>query len=90
MSSSTIAIPKDETVPDGKWAFDDGVTAVFDDMLARSIPQYDVMRQLCFDIGKRYQKRQTNIVDLGCSRGEALRPFIDANGAQNNFVGVDI
>jgi tRNA (cmo5U34)-methyltransferase len=80
----------DHTIPGDKWAFDDGVTAVFDDMLARSIPQYDVMRQACFDIGASYVQKQTCIVDLGCSRGEAMRPFVDKFGAYNRFQLVEV
>lgn len=81
---------QDNVIPQGKWTFDSDVTAVFDDMLARSIPQYEVMRQACFEIGCRYVKRKTDIIDLGCSRGEALAPFIDKFGAQNRFVGVEV
>jgi tRNA (cmo5U34)-methyltransferase len=77
-------------LPDGRWAFDDGVTQVFDDMLRRSIPQYDVMRQAVFDVGCRFVKKDTDIVDLGCARGEALAPFIDRFGAQNRYVGVEV
>ncbi len=81
---------KDEVIQDDQWEFDEDVTAVFDDMLSRSIPQYDVMRQSCFDIGVKYQQNNTSIVDLGCSRGEALAPFVDKFGAQNYYVGVDV
>lgn len=77
-------------MPSGKWEFDDGVTAVFDDMLARSIPQYEVMRQACFDMGQKYQQRATAILDLGCSRGEALARFVDRFGVQNYYVGIDV
>jgi len=77
-------------VPEGKWAFDSSVTAVFDDMLSRSIPQYEVMRTACFDLGKRYVKPKTAIVDLGCSRGEALASFVDCFGAHNTFTGVEV
>lgn len=80
----------DTVVPGDKWAFDTDVTAVFDDMLARSIPQYDVMRRACFDLGTRYVQTRTDIIDLGCSRGEALAPFIDRFGAYNRFVGVEV
>lgn len=66
----------DQTVPTGQWEFDEGVTAVFDNMLARSIPQYEEMRRLVFEIGCRYVKPHTDIVDLGCSRGEAMAPFV--------------
>jgi tRNA (cmo5U34)-methyltransferase len=77
-------------MPDGRWAFDDGVTQVFEDMLRRSIPQYDVMRQTVFDVGCRFIKKDTDIVDLGCARGEALAPFIDRFGAQNRYLGVEV
>lgn len=74
----------------GKWEFNESVTACFDEMLARSIPQYDVMRQACFDIAARYVKPKTSIVDIGCSRGAALAPFIEKFGAGHRFVGLDV
>jgi tRNA (cmo5U34)-methyltransferase len=72
-----------------RWAFDEEVTRVFDDMLARSVPQYEVMRRLVFEIGSRFVTPATCVVDLGCSRGEAMRPFVDRFGAHNRFVGVE-
>lgn len=69
--------PTDQTLPAGKWAFDSEVAACFDDMLRRSIPQHDVMRRSVFDIGARFVKPGTDIVDLGCSRGDALAPFVE-------------
>lgn len=81
---------KDQIMPDAKWAFDGDVTDVFDDMLERSIPQYEVMRQACFDVGKRFVKEGTAIVDLGCSRGEAIAQLVDQFGAHNRFIGVDV
>jgi tRNA (cmo5U34)-methyltransferase len=81
---------KDETMPDGKWSFDGSVTDVFDDMLSRSIPQYEVMRKACFDLACKYQQRKTTILDLGCSRGEAMAALVDKFGAQNHFVGVEV
>ena len=80
----------DHTTPEGKWSFDEDVARVFDDMLARSIPQYDVMRRSVFEVGCRFVQPQTAIVDLGCSRGEALAPFIDRFGALNRYVGVEV
>ena len=81
---------KDEVMPDGAWSFDADVAKVFDDMLARSIPQYEVMRKLCFDLARKYQKRDTHIVDLGCSRGEAMAELIYEYGINNQFVGVEV
>jgi tRNA (cmo5U34)-methyltransferase len=81
---------KDETMPADKWAFDGEVTTVFDDMLSRSIPQYEIMRKACFDLACKYQKRNTWIVDLGCSRGEAMAQLIDKFGVHNHFLGVEV
>lgn len=73
-----------------KWKFDQAVTGVFDDMLERSIPQYEVMRQTCFDIGSTFVEPGTEVVDLGCSTGLALDPFVKRFGAQNRFIGVEM
>ncbi len=80
----------DCTLPAGRWAFDEGVTEVFDDMLARSVPQHDALRRACFDLGSRFVVPQTDVVDLGCSRGAALAPFVERFGAYNHFVGVEV
>lgn len=76
--------------PEGRWAFDEGVTQVFDDMLQRSIPQYEVMRRAVFDVGRQYVQPGTDIVDLGCSRGEAMAPFVATYGAENRYIGVEV
>ncbi|MBA2708544.1 MAG: methyltransferase domain-containing protein [Gemmatimonadaceae bacterium] len=76
--------------PGERWAFDGAVASCFDDMLRRSIPQYDVMREVCFNVAARYVKPGTAIVDLGCSRGDAIARLVDRFGAQNRFVGVDV
>ena len=76
-------------MPDGTWAFDDDVTRVFDDMLERSIPQYDVMRRSVLDIGQQFVQPGTAIVDLGCSRGGAMAPFVEVFGDANRYLGVE-
>src|SRR6185369_12978131 len=73
-----------------RWTFDESVTDVFTDMLRRSIPQYDVMREAVFAIGKDFVKKGTRIVDLGCARGDALLDFIEAYGPENTYVGIDV
>jgi tRNA (cmo5U34)-methyltransferase len=75
--------------PDGKWAFDAAVTDVFPDMLRKSIPAYDDMRRLVFDLGSRFVQERTAVVDLGCSRGDGLAPFLDRFGAGNRYVAID-
>ena len=76
-------------MPDGTWAFDDDVTRVFDDMLERSIPQYDVMRRSVLDVGQQFVQPGTAIVDLGCSRGGAMAPFVEVFGDANRYLGVE-
>ena len=77
-------------LPAGPWAFDDEVTSIFDDMLERSIPQYDTMRGLVFELGKEFVPANGTVVDLGCSRGGALAPFVATFGDQASYVGVEI
>jgi tRNA (cmo5U34)-methyltransferase len=72
-----------------RWAFDDAVTDVFPDMLQRSIPQYQVMRRAVYDVGARFVRPSTHVVDLGCSRGDSLAPFVATFGAANRYVGID-
>src|SRR5258708_34526695 len=84
------AAVQDETTPQGKWQFDAEVVACFDDMLRRSIPKHDVMRATVFDVACRFVQPKLGIVDLGCSRGEALQPFVDKFGAFNRYVGVEV
>lgn len=77
-------------MPDGRWAFDEKVTAVFDDMLARSIPQYEVMRDACFEVGRRHIKPNTQVIDMGCSRGDALARFVEQPNQNIEFIGLEI
>jgi tRNA (cmo5U34)-methyltransferase len=77
-------------VPGARWAFDQDVATVFDDMLRRSIPQHDVMREAVFAVATRYVAPGTDVVDLGCARGEALAPFLERYGARCRYVGVDV
>lgn len=86
----SIITPTDNVEPGDKWEFNGDVAAAFDDMLERSIPQYDIMRQACFEVGKQYVKHGTDIVDLGCSRGEALSYFVDEFGAQCRYAGIEV
>lgn len=61
----------------GKWEFDENVTRVFGNMLSRSIPSYETMRQLVFDLGKHFVKDGV-VVDLGCSNGLSIERFVEA------------
>jgi tRNA (cmo5U34)-methyltransferase len=80
----------DHVMPAGPWQFDKEVTDVFDDMLQRSIPQYNAMRMVVFEVGRKFVQPGTAIIDMGCSRGEALMPFVATFGDANHFLGLEI
>lgn len=80
----------DSIVPKSKWQFDAEVSEVFDDMLERSIPQYDVMRETSFRLACKFVSKDSYIIDLGCSNGNALQPLIEKFGAQNKYIGIEI
>lgn len=82
--------PADHVMPEGPWRFDSEVTDVFDDMLQRSIPQYNAMRSVTHEVGSRFVKPGTAIVDMGCSRGESLASFVTAFGGSNEFIGLEV
>lgn len=74
----------------GKWEFDKEVTEVFDEMLERSIPDYTNMRNLVTSIGSEFVKQHTSIIDIGCSNGNAINPFIEKFGSWNSFKLYDV
>lgn len=76
--------------PEGKWVFDGKVAASFDDMLERSIPQHDLMREACFGVSEPFVREHATIVDVGCSRGAAMARYVDHFGAHNKYVGLEI
>jgi tRNA (cmo5U34)-methyltransferase len=76
-------------MPDKPWAFDRQVADCFDDMLERSIPGLDTMRSLVTRIALRYAQPETEIIDLGCSRGSAMEPLVKALPNQR-FIGVEV
>lgn len=79
----------DSVQPSGPWKFDAEVARVFDNMLERSIPQYEVMRQAVFALGSQFLQPGDTVVDLGASRGEAVAPFVDLLGDTGYFVCVE-
>lgn len=82
----------DHVVADGPWRFDTSTTEVFDNMLERSIPQYDVMRATVDEIALEFASAARGdrcIVDLGCSRGEAIARLVADLDSDTRFVGVE-
>lgn len=82
---------RDRTRPDGPWVFDAEVTRVFDDMLARSIPNLTTMRNAVVELATRRVFAPGAVVDLGVSRGGMLAPIMAAlDGKPIHYVGVDL
>lgn len=81
---------QDKVMPNGKWAFDGDVTAVFDDMLRRSIPQYDVMRQAVHNLAMSKALPGTALIDLGCSRGQQMVALAQQLTGDYRFIGIDV
>lgn len=78
----------DTLQPEGPWDFDADVTEVFDDMLARSIPQYEMMRDAVYRLGTSVLKDDDWIIDLGSSRGEAVARLIERTKCRATLVEV--
>lgn len=86
----TIPDITDETMPDGRWKFDQDVTDVFDNMLERSIPQYETMRSAVVDLLSTLGGETTHVLDLGTSNGIMLDRIMDAYGDAGRYVGTDV
>ncbi|RYV03967.1 carboxy-S-adenosyl-L-methionine synthase CmoA [Shewanella sp. OPT22] len=54
-----------------KFKFDNNVAGVFDDMIRRSIPNYEQIIASIGDIAAQTVQKNTNVYDLGCSLGSA-------------------
>lgn len=86
---------KDNIIPQGKWSFDENVSNCFEDMLSRSIPQYEVMREssanLVYDIiNSCGTKNDFNILDIGCSDGLMIEKLLDKFNGKGRYTGIDI
>ena len=72
-----------------KWEFDESVTDVFDDMLSRSIPQYEVMRNAVTNIALDFMSNGSHVIDIGCSRGEQISRLIHSFGKGCYYHGIE-
>jgi len=81
---------KDEITPTDKWVFDEEVSECFDDMLHRSIPNYGMMRELCFQIGVGFLDHGSHLLDIGCSSGGSLKQFKDEIGDAIRYTGLEL
>lgn len=83
----------DNVVPGEKWEFDAAVADCFSDMLSRSIPQYNVMRDLSAQlvVDMTNNNKNINILDIGCSDGLMIQSMLEKfKGDCVRFTGVDI
>lgn len=82
---------RDEIIPGQEWSFNEEVANVFDDMLARSIPGYENMRDTVVKMISPVVTNGGHILDLGCSHGEMIAKLIKDFGSSLyvNYVGVD-
>jgi len=85
--STTHGEKRDTVEPKPNWEFDQDVTDAFDDMLRRSIPEHDTMRQACTEIaGAFIGEKGSTVVDLGASRGGAVADLIEEYASDRYFV----
>lgn len=82
---------KDRIIPKEKWVFDADVVDCFSDMLSRSIPQYEIMRNLVFTLSKDAlkSKQRFHLLDIGCSDGLGMVDFVKFFGARGQYTAVD-
>ena len=71
-----------------QFEFDENVASVFDDMISRSVPFYDVSSNLITQILVKYLYSQAFIIDLGCSTGALLFKLFEKN-PKFRLCGVD-
>ena len=81
----------DNVLPSDKWEFNREVSHVFPNMLSRSIPSYSGMRKSISRVAVKFLKDNKNILDIGCSRGDALKDIFERHDKPKELsvVGVD-
>lgn len=70
------SIYKDSNAGPEEFRFDEQVAKVFDDMIQRSVPGYEMMLEMIGLITRRYARPDSNCYDLGCSLGASTRAII--------------
>jgi tRNA (cmo5U34)-methyltransferase len=73
-----------------KWGFDESVTNCFSDMLRRSIPSYDTMRRTVTSISIPFIRSDGYVLDLGCSRGDAIAEMMPFASPSTRWIGVEV
>lgn len=70
--------------------FDEQVVKVFPDMIARSVPGYELVVPMTGMLARRYAQPASNLYDLGCSLGAAsLAMSLAVSAAGTKIIAVD-
>lgn len=72
-----------------KFEFDEAVASVFDDMLARSVPFYNDVRELIISLILTEQNDTKKILDLGSSTGKFLLELNGKMSTKMHLKGID-
>lgn len=95
---------EDNIITSNKWNFDNQVADCFEDMLSRSIPQYDIMRKSIIDLASikidkilsKYSEEELEVcaepfkmLDIGCSNGLQISDFLHKYN-KGHYTGIDI
>ena len=75
--------------PIDDFRFDDDIANVFEDMVQRSIPGYNLLLQNIGVITKKYAAPKTNLYDLGCSLGAGTFQLADHSPKDCIIIGID-
>ncbi len=90
-AESTDAIFAREREKIGDFNFGEETTAVFDDMLSRSVPHYHEIQRMIAELAAEFAQPGTCVVDLGSSTGTSILRLGAAipKSVDVRFVGID-
>lgn len=78
----------DKNVDHGKsFSFNENVSLCFDNMISRSIPSYDLMRELVYRIACEFSDN-TTVLDIGTSIGDSIYR-LSKEYPDSKFIGLD-
>lgn len=84
---------KDNIIPEDKWTFNEDVSNCFEDMLSRSIPQYELMRDSIANLISCVAEKNRfdlDFLDIGCSDGLMIEKLLKKFNGKGYYTGVDI
>ena len=73
----------------GDFRFDEGVAAVFPDMIQRSVPGYAAVIEMTGVLAARFWRPNTYCYDLGCSLGASTLSMLRHTGHRASVIAVD-